>query len=175
MPVIILLAVTACSAFAADSQKDNLTAEEFVKAAQNYEAAAKARFNTAEALLAIAREQRSLDHADEAERISHVRKAGHLERQAGELFFAASQGYDRASAVWAKAAAEYKSAGKPEKSSEMMKISSSISDVATLACKRAAEAYEYSAEAFSGIDAGQMAESSDSAANMREALARRLK
>lgn len=160
---------------AADTEAGNKRADELGRAARNYEVAADARAQTAEALLTLSRELRKKAHEDEKARTENLRKAGFYERQAGQLFFAACLGYEKAAAAWTRAAREHKQQ-KDQAGTELMKTAAeAATEGGTEACKRAAEAYEYSAEAFSDIDAGQMATSAEAAAKMRENLALRIK
>lgn len=149
-------------------------ADEFAKAAQNYEAAAMARSETGEALLTIARELRKKEASDERERRSNLRTAGTYERQAGELFFAACKSFDKATGAWAKALANSGKTAGISKSEELAAAVKCSREAARDTCRRAAESYEYSAEAFSDIDPGQMAISSEKAAEIREDLAARV-
>jgi hypothetical protein len=166
---------TAVSTLAASDASKTQKADQYARAAANYEAASAARCETAEALLTLSREIRKKEHADERARDSNLRKAGHYERQAGELLNAACLGYDKAAGAWTKASREYKAAGDQPKAELMASGAALARESGTAACERSAEAYEYSAEAFSDINSGQMAVSAEEAARMREALARRLK
>lgn len=163
------------SAFAGNDAVKSEKAEQYTRAASNYEAASKARVETAEALLTLSRELRKQEHANEKALSASLRKAGYYERQAGELLYAACLGYDRAAAAWAKAAKESGS-GDGQTGSELLRSAATAArDAGTAACERSAEAYECSAEAFSDVNSGQMAISAEEAARMREALARRIK
>lgn len=174
------IALTACIFLApavlcaADVVTSAPKADALVRAAQNYELASEAREETAESLLSIAREYRRTIVANESDRLKNMALAANEERKAGDLLLAAMQGYDKASAAWANASRELRIAGSKERSSELVSASAAATRLGTKACRRAAEAFEYSAEAFSVVDLVQMAVSSEKAAQLRELLASRI-
>ena len=173
----LLVAITAFvpAALAVDSATDGKKAEEFVKAAKNYQVAANARVETADALLEIAKEYRRKESADDAQRHVNVKNAGLQEMRAGNLLTSAMSGYDKAAATWLRAASVHKKAGNSERSNELTASSTLARVAGTVACRTAAEAFEFSSEAFSSIDLTRMASSSDKAAQMRERLANRIR
>jgi len=172
--LLLTLSVVTPSILAADNAEGK-RAEEFAKAAQNYEVAANARVETADILLEFARELRSQEHADETERRKNMKSAGLRELQAGNLLASALSGYDKAAQAWTRAGSAYKKAGNQEKGNEMKSAFKIAQEAGTAACQVSAESFEFSAEAFSTIDLSRMAGSSDKAASMRERLANRIK
>jgi hypothetical protein len=171
----LLVAISAFvpPAQAVDSATDGKKAEEFVRAAQNYQVAANARVETADALLEIAKEYRRKESADDAQRKVNVKNAGLQELRVGNLLTSAMSGYDKAATTWLRAASVHKKAGNSERSTELTAAAALASETGTAACQAAAEAFEFSAEAFSSIDLSKVASSSDKAAQMRERLANR--
>jgi hypothetical protein len=161
-------------AYATEADISAKKAEELIKAAQNYQVASEARTDTAEALLSLAREYRLMEYANETERQSRLKTAGNQERQAANLLVAACSGHDKTASALRKAAAEYSKASSPARAEEATRDAKAATSRGTAACRRAAEAYEFSSEAFSTIDLGQMAASSEKAAQMREKLASRI-
>jgi hypothetical protein len=169
--ILVLLYSLFAAPFAlAESEKG----DELANAARNYEAAALARSETGETMLTIAREIRKKQPGTEKERLANLKTAGTYERQAGDLFLAACKSLDKATGAWSRALANYGKDASVSKSEELASAVKGSREAARDTCKRSAEAYEYSAEAFSQIDPGQMAISCEKAAEMREDLAARI-
>ena len=155
-----------------NSTSDADRAEQWERAAINYEWAAMAQQDAAQTMLSESTLLRDAVYEEQAEYTRNLLAAASRESRAAGLEVAAGSSFDRAAKCWKRVSDKSKiNTSQINQSNQMAKIAK---QKATIAYKRAAEIYELSAQAYSiSGQPLQQAALSKKAAAMRELLAQR--